>query len=217
MKKEKKFNGIIFDIDGTLTSTNNLIHEAFNFITKKYLNKELSWEELINLFGPTEDQIIDEMFGEKSAEVKKDYYSFYAEKHHLADLYPGVKELLEKLKMKGVLLSIFTGKGRKASEITLKKLEIYDYFDYIVTGDEVENCKPSAEGIIKFLDAYNLERERVIMVGDSPSDVKAAKSAGVKVASVVWDSYAKEEVMQLKSDYIFESVEELEKFLLNNI
>ena len=55
------------------------------------------------------------------------------------------------------------------------------------------------------------------MIGDSPSDVKAAHSAGVKAASVVWDSYAKQEVLNLKSDYLFHKVEELERFIKENV
>jgi len=55
------------------------------------------------------------------------------------------------------------------------------------------------------------------MVGDSPADVKAAKAAGVKVASVLWDSYSKEKVLELKSDFVFHSVEELRIFLENSI
>jgi HAD superfamily hydrolase (TIGR01509 family) len=209
---KKKYRGIIFDVDGTLTSTNQLIYEAFNHITKKFLNKEITPQEVIDLFGPTEDEIIDRMFPETSYEVKKDYYKFYEDNHHLADVYPGMHKILEKLKLKGLLLSIFTGKGRKAAEITLKKLELYDFFDLIISGDEVENHKPSAEGIIKFLDEFHLERKDVLMVGDSPADIKAARAAGVEVASVLWDSYAKDEVLKMKSNYIFHTVEELNNF-----
>jgi len=53
----KKFEGIIFDIDGTLTSTNELIFASFNHVATKYLNKKLTNEEIISLFGPPEDTI----------------------------------------------------------------------------------------------------------------------------------------------------------------
>ena len=77
--------------------------------------------------------------------------------------------------------------------------------------------KPSAEGINLFLEQFSLKKDEVLMVGDSPADVKAAHAAGVKVASVLWDSYSKEKVLQLKSDYVFHSVEELRMFLEENI
>ena len=212
-----KFKGIIFDIDGTLTSTNELIFASFNHITKKYLGKAYSQEQIISLFGPTEDQILKEMCGNDFAQAKKEYYDYYDSNHHMADLYPGINDLLFYLKKKNILLSIYTGKGRKAAIITLKKLGIHDYFDLIITGDDVAEHKPSAEGINKFIDKFELIKDDVLMVGDSPADVKAAKAAGVKIASVLWDSYAKEKVLQLKSDFVFHSVEELRIFLENTI
>lgn len=212
-----KIKGIIFDIDGTLTSTNELIFASFNHITEKYLGKTFSPDEIVSLFGPTEDQILMDMCGENFEQAKKEYYDFYSRNHHMADLYPGIKDLLYHLKEKNLLLSIYTGKGRKAAIITLKKMEIYDYFDLIITGDDVAKHKPSAEGINKFIEKFVLEKNHVLMVGDSPADVKAAKASGVKIASVLWDSYAKEKVLQLKSDFVFHSVEELRKFLEGNI
>jgi pyrophosphatase PpaX len=208
-----KFEGIIFDVDGTLTSTNELIFETFRHVVKKYSNKDLSNEEIISLFGPTEDVILKEWYKDKFEEARKDYYSFYRDNHHMADLYPGIIEILKYLKEKNVLLSIYTGKGKEAAEITLKTLNVFDYFDLIITGDDVEEHKPSAEGIIKFVEKFNLSKESVLMIGDSTGDIKAARSANVKIASVVWDSYAKAEVLKLKSDFVFETVEELNGFL----
>ncbi len=208
-----QFDGFIFDIDGTLTSTNQLIFDSFNFITKKYLNRPFSEEEIIGLFGPTEGQIFQKLFGEKHLEVGKDYYKFYSDNHFMADIYPGLKEILIELKKKNYPLGIFTGKGRESSMITLTKLGIDKYFDLIVTGDDVENQKPAPDGILKFVEKFNLDKERVLMIGDAVGDVKAAKSAGVKIASVLWDSYAAEKVKAMQSDYYFNSVEELKKFL----
>jgi len=208
----KKYDGVIFDIDGTLTSTNELIFSTFNHITQKYLNKTMTDEEIIALFGPTEDKIIEDLFGERAEEVKKEYYSFYTNNHAMADIYPGIKELLKFIKEKKVLLSIYTGKGREASVITLKKLKIYDYFDLIITGSDVKVHKPSPEGIEIFLEKYSLDKQRVLMVGDAPADIKAARAAGVEIASVLWDSYAHDKVLKMKSDYLFRTVEELKKF-----
>jgi HAD superfamily hydrolase (TIGR01509 family) len=211
-----KFKGIIFDIDGTLTSTNNLIFASFNFIAKKYLGKTLSSEEIVKLFGPTEDVILKEFCGDNYEKAREEYYKFYSDNHFMADIYPGMKELLNELKLRGVLLSIFTGKGREAATITLKKLGIYDHFDLIITGDEVKEHKPSPEGIEMFLKKFGLKKNDVIMVGDSPSDIKAAHAAGIKVASVLWDSLAKHHVLEMNSDHVFYTVEELKNFLLVN-
>jgi pyrophosphatase PpaX len=193
----KLFDGIIFDIDGTLTSTNELIFASFNHVSKKYLNRSFSDEELIALFGPTEDVILKDWCGDNYEKAREDYYSFYSANHlKMASDYPGIKKIVEHLKNKNVYLSIYTGKGRDAATITLKKIGLFDYFDMIMTGDDVKEHKPSAEGILNFVKGFNLDPDRVLMVGDSPSDIKAARSAGVKIASVVWDSYAKDEAIK---------------------
>lgn len=209
-----RFKGIIFDIDGTLTSTNDLIFASFNFITKKYLGKTFSNEEILKWFGPTEDVILREFCGDNYEKAREEYYKFYSDNHFMADIYPGMKDILVNLKKRGVLLSIYTGKGREAASITLRKLSIYEYFDLIITGDEVKEHKPSPEGIEIFLKRFSLNKNDVIMVGDSPSDIKAAHAAGVKVASVLWDSLARHHVLQMNSDYVFHTVAELKNFLL---
>ena len=210
------FDGFIFDIDGTLTSTNQLIFSSFNFIAKKYLNRTFSDAEIISMFGPTEDIILKEWCGDKFEEARKEYYAYYSDNHWMAELYPGIKEILVYLKNKRYPLGIFTGKGREASLITLRKLEVENYFDLIITGDDVKNHKPSAEGILKFKSKFKLEKEKVLMIGDSVSDVKASKEAGIKIASALWDSYGEEKVKTLQSDYYFHSVDELREFLIKN-
>jgi len=211
------FDGIIFDIDGTMTSTKELIFASFNHIMNKYLNKTLTNNEIISLFGPPEDVILEECTGENYPAARKDYYNFYADNHEMADLYPGIYEILDFIKSKNIPLAIFTGKGREAAKITLKKLNIYDFFDLIITGDDVKEHKPSPEGILKFLDKFNLPPQRILMIGDSPSDIKAAHGAEVKIASVLWDSYSKEKVIELKSDYVFHTVDELRDFLKTSL
>ena len=161
------------------------------------------------MFGPTEDDILKEWCGDTTAspagrfeEVRKEYYAYYSDNHWMAELYPGMKDILDHLREKKYPLGIFTGKGRKASLITLKKLGVENYFDLIVTGDDVENHKPSAEGILKFMDKFKLRNERVLMIGDSVSDVKASKEAGIKIASALWDSYGEEKVKTMQSDSV---------------
>jgi HAD superfamily hydrolase (TIGR01509 family) len=212
-----KFKGIIFDVDGTLVSTGELIFNSFNFIMKKYKNKTLTTKEILSLFGPTEEQIIDLLFKENPEIVKQDYLSYYSDNHHSVKLYNGIKEILDLCKKRNVILSIYTGKGRKTTEITLKKAGIYDYFDFIVTGDEVENHKPSPEGINLFIEKFRLNKNEVLMIGDAASDIKAAGKAGIKVVSALWDSLAKDEALKLKSDFVFYSVSELRKFIEVNI
>ena len=210
---KSRFKGIIFDVDGTLTFTNQLIFDSFNHITKKYLGKSYSDDDIIALFGPTEDVILKEMCKEEYENARKDYYTYYKDNHDIAHLYDGIKELIIDIYKAGILLSIFTGKGRTSALITLDELGLTDYFDMIVSGDDVENHKPSPEGIIMFLSKHNLDPKEVLMIGDAPSDIIAANKCGVEIASVVWDSYAEDEVRKLNSKNLFHSVNDLRDFI----
>ena len=210
---KSKFKGIIFDVDGTLTFTNQLIFDSFNHITKKYLGRSYTDDEIIALFGPTEDVILREMCKEEYESARKDYYAYYKNNHDIARLYDGIKELIVDLNNSGILLSIFTGKGRTSALITLDELGLTNYFDMIVSGDDVENHKPSPEGIIMFLSKHNFDPKEVLMIGDAPSDIIAANECGVEIASVVWDSYAEDEVRKLNSNNLFHSVDELRNFI----
>ncbi len=208
-----KFKGVIFDIDGTLTYTNQLIFDSFNHITVKYLDRAYSKEEIIALFGPTEDVIFKQLFPNKFEEVKKDYYEYYHQNHSIALLYDGIKELLIDLKKSECILGIYTGKGRTSSLITLNFLGVRELFDLIITGDDVENHKPSPEGIMKFMNEFKLMNNQVIMIGDAVSDIQAARDSGVEIASVIWDSYSAEKVKSLNPEKCFSTVEELRNFL----
>lgn len=214
----KHFEGYIFDIDGTLTSTNELIFASFNHVAEKYLNRTYTNEELISFFGPPEDYIIRELVGDRYEEAHRDYFDFYITHHsRMADLYPGIREILLMIKNAALPLGVFTGKGRKATDITLKVLGIHHYFDLIISGDDVDNFKPAPDGLLKFVDKFSLTKERVLLVGDAMADIKAARSAGIKIASVVWDSYAKEKVLQASSDFLFHTTAELHDFILTQL
>jgi len=211
-----KFDGIIFDIDGTIVQSNELIFATFNHVTEKFLGKSTSPEEIIALFGPTEGVIIEQLFSDNFNEVMFDYYKFYKENHSkMAKVFDGITELITELKKRNVLLSVYTGKGKGSTEITLEELGLTNMFDMVVTGDDIIGHKPSPEGVDVFVNKYNLNRSRVLMIGDAPPDVKAAKATGIKIASVLWDSYAKEQVLLMGSDYYFETVEELSNFLID--
>lgn len=211
----KKYTCIIFDMDGTVTQTNQLIFDSFKYVAEKYINKRLTPKEIINLFGPPEEECIETMIGSQHLEAAmKDYYHFYRTEHHrLASIYPGMKEILLFLRSQHVIIGLFTGKGRRTTEITLEEFGIAQYFDVTMTGDDVDEFKPSGDGIRKILDQFSLEPSEVLMVGDSVADFIASRETGVDIASVVWDSYGKEDVLKLTSNYHFHDVYEFYEWL----
>jgi pyrophosphatase PpaX len=206
--KKLQYRGIIFDMDGTLAQTNDLIFNTFNYISQKYCNTPLTPEQITAMFGPPEDAAIQNMVPDKIYETAmQDFYRYYADNHEeRADLYPGMRESLEKLKENGFNLGLFTGKGRVTTEITLKKLDIQEFFSAVVTGHDVILHKPSGEGIKKILKVFNISPSEALMVGDSVADILAATEVGVDVAAVLWDSYGYKKVIQYDTAYRFLSL-----------
>lgn len=202
-------------MDGTLTQTNQLIYDSFNYIAEKYKGIRFTEIEITAMFGPPEEGALMQIVGDAQLnEAMEEYLKFYRQNHaQLARLYPGIVEILEYVKRRGRSLALFTGKGIHTTSITLEEFNIRPYFDLIVTGNDVVNHKPSAEGIRKILEYFDLNADEVLMVGDSVADVKASHEAGVEIASVLWDSYGKENVLQMRSDYVFHNVEEFHSWL----
>ena len=211
----KHLKCIVFDMDGTLTQTNQLIYDSFNYIAQKYAGRTYTVPEIHAMFGPPEEEaLLDIVRPDQMDEVMKDYLAFYRMHHsRLARLYPGIDEILCYAKDQGKKLALFTGKVIHTTRITLQEFHIDKYFDFVVTGNDVVNRKPSSEGLRKIMEHFALQPNEVLMVGDAVSDVKAAHEAGVKVAAVVWDSYAKDLVLQMKSDFIFHDVGEFHVWL----
>jgi HAD superfamily hydrolase (TIGR01509 family) len=205
---------VIFDMDGTLTRTNELIFESFNHVAEKYTGKRLTPKEIIDLFGPPEEGGLAKVVGTKAVDEAMDELCEYYQSHHtrLAALHPGVDEILDYLKKRGVKLAIFTGKGKRTARITLRELDIAHYFDFVVSGSDVVNHKPHHEGIMKVIERFALAPDDVLMVGDALGDVTASRAAGVRVAAVVWDAYDKERVLQANADYVFHSVGEMSEW-----
>lgn len=215
----KNLKCVIFDVDGTITQTNELIFAAFNYVTFKYTGKTFYPAEITAMFGPPEEGTLEKIVGKQNIDAAlEDFLEFYRSNHSaMARLYPGITEIFEFLKQKNVLMAVFTGKGRHSTLITLNEFDIKKYFDIIVTGNDVINHKPSGEGITKILNYFGLAAENVLMVGDAVADIIASREAGVPVAAVVWDSYGKDRVLKMEVDYLFDDVKKLKEFLIDSI
>jgi pyrophosphatase PpaX len=111
----------------------------------------------------------------------------YAELHatHFGGVYDGVPDVLRELRQRNIRNGIVTGKSRSSWEITLTQVELGE-FDVVVVDDDVVNPKPDPQGIRAALDALRVEPRHAIYVGDSPSDMEAARAAGIRAAAAMW-------------------------------
>ncbi len=201
---------LVFDMDGTLTQTNDLIFASFNHVARRHLGREFHPEEIIGLFGPPEEGAVEKVFGGEHVEdIMDELCEFYRAEHSArAFLHAGMEDVLRLLKQHDVKLAVFTGKGRRTAAITLEVLQIGGYFDLVITGNDVVRHKPDPEGIFHVLRQLDVAPDRTIMVGDSMADVRASRGAGVRMAAVLWDSYDRERVRRSGAEYLFETVPE---------
>ncbi len=198
-------------MDGTLTRTNELIFASFNHVASKYAGKTLTPREIISLFGPPEEVAIAKVVGDRDASAAMEDLCSYYQSHHrsLASLHDGVEDVLCFLQARKVRLAVFTGKGRRTTGITLNELRIAKYFDLVVSGNDVRHHKPHPEGIQHVLHAFNVRPREAVMVGDSVSDARASRAAGVRMAAALWDSYDRERLLQTLPDLRFFHVAEM--------
>jgi HAD superfamily hydrolase (TIGR01509 family) len=211
--------GVLFDIDGTLTRTNDLIFATFNHIATKYCGRTYEPREIIALFGPPEEGALIPIVGEEHLDAAMDdLCDFYSRNHEsMAALHDGMEDVLVFLKGTGIPLGVFTGKGKRTATITLEALGIAGYFDMIVSGNDVLRHKPDPEGIRKFIEAFSLAPSEVLMVGDALGDVTASRAAGATPVAVLWDSYDRERVVRAGADAVFHDVGGLLSWLKTDV
>lgn len=209
-----QFTLVIFDLDGTLADTHQLIFDSFNFVLRKYKSIEMTPQQILSYFGPPEEVCIKNMLGMDNFDsVWHDYLDYYETHLNESTVFIGIPQLLKRLKEAGSLLGIFTAKGTNTTESTLKYHGLRKLFDIVVTGSAVKNHKPNPEGIQFALNALKVEPSEAVVVGDSPSDCRAASSAGTHFIAAIYDGLARKRFDGLECVKV-NSVKELSELLL---
>ncbi|OGX61751.1 MAG: hypothetical protein A2189_02040 [Paenibacillus sp. RIFOXYA1_FULL_44_5] len=211
---------VFFDFDGTLVDTLPVAFEAFQAVFKTYDHREVTAAELVAMFGPTEDAIIQRNLTNQEAvpQAILDYYAIYKLGH--ADKIPHNQEmidLLNYLKQQGIKLAVITGKSKAAYEISCEALGMLDYFDLAVTGDDVDKPKPDPEGIFAALHTLGVDRTEAVFVGDSNADIVAGHAAGIRTYGVHWLSTYQSAVFDPLPAVIFHKISDFQALLQTEI
>jgi pyrophosphatase PpaX len=202
---------LLFDLDGTLLDTRNLIISSFQHTFEKHLGLKITPEELYPYFG---EPLITTMerFDPKQGRAMVDTYRAHNLIHHdeKIEIFPGVAEIIPYLYGKGHKLGIVTSKLRMTAERGIKFFGLEDYFDTFVTIDDTKNHKPHPEPIYLALERLqHKDLNNVYMIGDSPFDIQCAHNAGVKSCALGWSVFSKEQLMQDKPHYYLDSIKEM--------
>jgi len=211
--------GILFDMDGTLFSTQNLIVHCVNETSQKYLKRSLPRQDSLWSFGPPARNIIRQLVAsnpDRPVNSAVDYYdSLYRSNFRdMAVGFQGIPELLKRLSKSGKSLAIVTSETSALSDYALKAFSLHDYFDALVTNDDVSKRKPDPEGIHLALKKIQLGPEDCMLVGDSVADIAAGKKAGLVTGAALWGSETWGDPRIASPDHLFSDVQELSKFFL---
>jgi len=205
----RKINTVLFDLDGTLVNSNELIIQSFKVTFKKYQpNIDYSRKQLIDMIGPP----LKETFKivSKSPKIIKELIAFYRDfyqenEFYYITIYPHVIELLKELKRLNINLGIVTTKFKESAMPSINHYNLNRYIDKFSFLGSVKEHKPSPQPIKYVLDQFD-NVDMALMVGDNPADIQAGKNANILTCGVGWslvkDKLIKEEPNFLINDYL---------------
>lgn len=178
---------ILWDLDGTLISTKRLYLEAYRRALAPYIGKVLTDEEILGHRSRSEIRYLRSQAREQYDACLRDFREHYATLHdsHFGGVYPGVVDVLNELRARGMKMGIVTGKSRNSYEVGLATADL-GQFDVLVMDDDVEEPKPHPEGILAALGALDVQGQNAVYVGDSITDIEAAHAAGTSAAAALW-------------------------------
>lgn len=212
---EGMIRAIIFDLDGTLIEFKLDVQSSKNKVI------QLVREMVPNIDGLDTSQSYYHMLervrcmvDEKTFErVKLEVYSILERFEEKAvqetSLKHGVREVLTELRGLGKKIALLTNSGRKTTFYALIKFDIINFFDIILSRDDVEFLKPSTLGFQRTLSLLNLSASECISVGDGLIDIIPSKALGIKFVAVVGGYNPIEKMLEYKPDYIISSLSEL--------
>lgn len=202
---------ILFDLDGTILDTNELIIQSFLHTFEGLRDEPLTREHIVpNMGRPLIEQMIYFSGREQVEDLVAKYREFNIGRHdELVTEFPYVRETLAQLHAAGVKLGVVTSKIRRTTEMGLRLTGMYDYFGTIVTVEDVEKPKPDPEGIRRALRELGGDASTAIMVGDSHYDIEAAHNAGVQSVAVSWSLKGREYLKRYEPTQIIDDIREI--------
>lgn len=203
---------VVFDADGTLVSSFELIVAAYRHIAT-VVGVEPPSTEAINahlaLSTPLHMIMADFFPGKDVGELLRINGEFFDKNHERMPAYEGMRELIEQLHGEGLKLALLTGGGPKVHDI-LNHHGIGDYFSSVVHSERVVKHKPDPEGFLLALSEIGAEAHETIMVGDSKNDILTGKNGrALTTVGVTHGFGTKEELQAAGADYLIDSLPEL--------
>ena len=217
---------ILFDLDGTLVNTAPDLMHAHNYVMKKYGYDERELADIQKLAGRGSKVMLTRSMheiAELSGKVKKtddvleemtkefiDFYSKNIVKE--STLKNGLLDFLSWCKKKSILMGVCTNKQEHLSIDLLKKIKIYNFFDYVAGGNTFDYNKPNPKHLTDTIEILGGDISKTLMVGDSETDSNASKAANIPFV-LIEDGYTEKKTNEIYHDYLIKDFVGLEKIV----
>lgn len=210
----RKFDAVLFDIDGTILNTGEYIFQAYKYTLALHLKKEVIWEDVVPVLGlPFEKcyRILTNL--EEVDYLMECHHQYQSRNPKFVTAYKNVPEVLMKLKKAGVAIAAVTSHTGSLLKRNLKIAGVEKYFKVIVTPDHVKSPKPDPESVFKALKILGIKPDRAVFVGDSPADIKAGQAARVKTIAAFYGFHGKK-LLEQNPDYTVEDISQITPIIL---
>ena len=222
---KQKFT-VLFDLDGTLVDTAPDLMRAHNHVMKKFGYPTKSTEEIRNLVGKGAGALIGRsIWGQAKKEfhsvidlkikdeMSKEFVSYYGKNIiNESTLIKGVKEFLIWCKNQNISMAICTNKQEHLSNDLLKKIGIYDFFEYVAGSDTFDYCKPDPRHLTSVVEILDGDVNKAIMIGDSETDANAAKAAEIPVI-LLENGYTEKNTTEIYHNHLIKDFIGIEKII----
>jgi phosphoglycolate phosphatase len=182
---------IVFDLDGTLIDSRLDLATAVNHVLRELGFDEIVPETVYGYVGDGARMLVERALGPARRDLVPRaldlFVSFYGA--HLLDRtrpYPGMRETLDALRARDVVLSVLTNKPERMSRTIIQGLGLEALFVDVVGGDSLPQRKPDPAGLEQLRIRTGTPRDRLLLVGDSRIDLATARAAGVPFCGVTW-------------------------------
>lgn len=189
----REYNTYLFDVDGTLIDTAELIYQCFKFSCKKYADYNVSRDEvMINIGLPFRKQLetyIGPVSDEQHEEIFRGHMSFQKENYSkYLRVFPDIEGLLRHLQARNKNIGIVTSRKRDTLDLYLQEMGLFGYFTHIISPEDTAEHKPSPAPLIEALSRFKETPENALYIGDSIYDIECGHRAGCDTLFVTWSS-----------------------------
>ncbi|WP_153721028.1 pyrophosphatase PpaX [Sporosarcina cascadiensis] len=206
----KPITTLLFDFDGTLGDTNELIIATFRHVLEEHFPGRFQREDILAFIGPSLRDTFSSIEPVMTDQLIQEYRAWNLANHDAyVTEFDGVSDTLHKLHAKGLKMAVVSTKKRDMVERGLRLIGIESYFETVIGLDDVTNEKPNPEPLLLALERLNRSPEEALMIGDNFHDILGGQNAGVRTAAVAWALKGEEYLQTFKPDYMLHHMTDL--------